>query len=172
MPAQDRAFGMVSTRHPNRPASVFPTSPRPARNHRALPSTTDGRVRRAMIADSPIQLELDDIQSGALQERPSPYFGTYLFVRIDTAASGRELLRRLLPVVDSSRSLDMPPSGAWVTLALTYHGLRALGVPIESLASFAPEFREGMAARASLLGDLGESSPEHWESPLGTPDVH
>ncbi len=125
-----------------------------------------------MIAESPIQLELDDIQSGALQERPSPYFGTYLFVRIDTATSGRELLRRLLPVVDSSRSLDMPPSGAWVTLALTYQGLRALGVPVESLASFAPEFQEGMAARASLLGDLGESSPEHWETPLGTPDVH
>jgi Dyp-type peroxidase family len=125
-----------------------------------------------VTAHSSIQLELDDIQSGALHERPSPYFGTYLFVRIDTTASGRELLRRLLPAVDSSRSLDIPPSGAWVTLALTYQGLRALGVPAESLASFAPEFRQGMAARATFLGDVGESSPEHWESPLGTPDVH
>ena len=29
-----------------------------------------------------------------------------------------------------------------------------------------------MAARAAELGDVGESDPEHWEEPLGTPDVH
>ena len=29
-----------------------------------------------------------------------------------------------------------------------------------------------MAARADALGDTGESGPEHWETPLGTPDVH
>jgi Dyp-type peroxidase family len=45
-------------------------------------------------------------------------------------------------------------------------------VPQESLDSFAPEFREGMAARAAQLGDVGESSPANWEKPLGTPDVH
>ena len=29
-----------------------------------------------------------------------------------------------------------------------------------------------MAARANELGDTGESSPENWEKPLGTKDVH
>src|SRR2546430_5862303 len=29
-----------------------------------------------------------------------------------------------------------------------------------------------MAARARELGDTGESSPENWEKPLGTGDVH
>jgi hypothetical protein len=29
-----------------------------------------------------------------------------------------------------------------------------------------------MAARARLLGDTGESRPELWEEPLGSPDVH
>ena len=29
-----------------------------------------------------------------------------------------------------------------------------------------------MAARAAVLGDVGESSPEHWEPPLGSADVH
>jgi Dyp-type peroxidase family len=81
-------------------------------------------------------------------------------------------MRRLLPIVDSSRSLNTPETGAWVTVALTYQGLCALGVPAESLASFAPEFQQGMAARAQLLGDVGENSPEFWEAPLGTPDVH
>jgi Dyp-type peroxidase family len=81
-------------------------------------------------------------------------------------------VRRLLPLVDTSRSLAEPPSGAWVTVALTFQGLRALGVPADSLASFAPEFQQGMAARAHLLGDVGENAPEHWEAPLGSPDVH
>ena len=57
-------------------------------------------------------------------------------------------------------------------MALTYQGLRALGVPPASLDSFAPEFRQGMAARAAELGDVGESSPAAWESPLGSSDVH
>ena len=57
-------------------------------------------------------------------------------------------------------------------MAFTYHGLKALGVPQASLDSFAPEFREGMAARAEILGDIGESGPDHWEKPLGTSDVH
>ena len=29
-----------------------------------------------------------------------------------------------------------------------------------------------MAARAEILGDTGESGPDHWEQPLGTGDVH
>ena len=45
-------------------------------------------------------------------------------------------------------------------------------MPQASLDSFSPEFREGMAARAEVLGDTGESGPDHWEEPLGSPDVH
>ena len=41
-------------------------------------------------------------------------------------------------------------------------------MPQESLDSFAPEFRQGMAARAAELGDVGESDPGNWEKPLGT----
>jgi len=117
-------------------------------------------------------LELDDIQSGALHERPSPYVGTYILLRIDDRAAGRELVRRLHPVVDSGRLSSAPARDAWITVAFTYHGLKALGVPQDSLDSFAPEFRQGMAARAAELGDVGESSPVNWEKPLGGPDVH
>jgi len=119
-----------------------------------------------------IGLELDDIQSGALHERPSPYVGTYLLLRIDDRRAGRELVRRLRPVVDSGRPSSDPARDAWVTVAFTYQGLSALGVPQDSLVSFAPEFQQGMAARAAELGDVGESSPLNWEKPLGSPDVH
>ena len=117
-------------------------------------------------------LELDDIQSGALHERPSPYVGTYLLLRIDDRAAGRELVRRLHLVVGPGRPSSDPARDAWITVAFTYHGLEALGVPQNSLDSFAPEFRQGMAARAAELGDVGESSPVNWEKPLGGPDVH
>jgi Dyp-type peroxidase family len=121
---------------------------------------------------APISLELDDIQSGVLHPRPSPYVGTYLLLRIDDRRAGRELVRRLHPVVGASKPTADPANDAWVTVALTYQGLKALGVPETSLDSFAPEFRQGMAARAAELGDVGDSSPANWEKPLGTPEVH
>ena len=138
--------------------------PGPARTSRA-PLTT-------VAATDAVRLELDDIQSGALHERPSPYVGAYLLLRIDDRAAGRELVRRLSRLVDSGRPSSDPARDAWITAAFTYSGLQALGVPQSSLDSFAPEFREGMAARAAQLGDVGESSPEHWEKPLGSSDVH
>ena len=45
-------------------------------------------------------------------------------------------------------------------------------MPQESLDSFAPEFREGMAARADELGDVGPSGPDQWEHPFGTNEIH
>ena len=120
---------------------------------------------------TPPHLELDDIQAGALFERPSPYVGTYLMLRIVDRTDGRELVRRLHQIATDSRRSDMADDTT-LTVGFSYHGLQALGVPQASLDSFAPEFREGMAARAGLLGDVGESSPEHWEPPLGGSDVH
>ncbi len=120
---------------------------------------------------TPPQLELDDIQAGALFERPSPYVGTYLMLRITDPADGRELVRRLHRIATGSRATDMADDTS-LTIGFSYRGLEALGVPQTSLDSFAPEFREGMAARAALLGDVGESGPEHWEPPFGTGDVH
>jgi Dyp-type peroxidase family len=119
----------------------------------------------------PAALELADIQGGVLRPRPSPYVGAYLLLRVDDRRDGRELLRRL---AGSIRSAADPSTddGAWLNVALTYRGLEALGVPAASLATFAPEFRAGMAARAGVLGDTGASAPERWEHPLGTPEVH
>jgi Dyp-type peroxidase family len=117
-------------------------------------------------------LALNDIQSGVLRGRPTPYAATYILLRVDDAAAGRLAIGRLADVVASAADPASPAGEAWVSVALTYPGLAALGVPQSSLDSFAWEFRQGMAARAQALGDVGESSPEHWEWPLGTSDVH
>jgi len=118
-----------------------------------------------------VALDLDEIQAGALFERPSPYVGTYLLLSIRDRHDGRELVRRLHRIVAAAGRAGEAAETS-LTVAFTYHGLEALGVPQASLDSFAPEFREGMAARAEILGDVGESGPDHWEQPLGTADVH
>jgi Dyp-type peroxidase family len=126
-----------------------------------------------LAGEANVMLELDDIQSGVLRPRPTPYAATYILLRIDDRNAGRELMGRVSTVVTSAAGAASPPlADTWVSVALTYEGLKALGVPQESLDSFAWEFRQGMALRAKVLGDIGESSPENWEKPLGTTDVH
>ena len=117
-------------------------------------------------------LELDDIQSGVLRPRPAPYVATYIVLRIDDRKAGRELMQKVANVVTSAANPSSPNADTWVSVALSYQGLKALGVPAQSLDSFSWEFRQGMAARAKELGDIDESSPEKWEKPLGSSDVH
>jgi Dyp-type peroxidase family len=116
------------------------------------------------------KLELEDIQSIILRRRPSPYCGCHVLLKIEDAAQGRELLNQLRPYVLSAAEYGRQDT--WLAVAVTYAGLRALEVPESSLASFPAAFRDGMAARSSNVGDTGESSPEHWDRPYGTGDIH
>ena len=117
-------------------------------------------------------LELDDIQSGVLRPRPTPYAATYIAFRIDDPIAGRDLMERISRVVTSAANPTSPLADTSVSVALTYQGLRALGVPQQALETFSWEFRQGMAARCLDLGDVGDSAPEHWEQPLGSSDLH
>ncbi len=125
-----------------------------------------------MTTEPTVTLELDDIQHPVLRPRPSPYAGAYIVLRIDDRRAGREGLRRLIPLLSSAADVPDPNQKAAAAVALSFQGLKALGVPADTLASFPEEFRQGMAARADVLGDTGESAPEHWEPPLGSPEVH
>jgi Dyp-type peroxidase family len=117
-------------------------------------------------------LELSDIQAGALRPRPTPFAATYIVLEIGEAKGGREVMRRLAAAVTPAADPGGPERDTWVSVALTSQGLKALGVPADALASFPEPFRQGMAARAHKLGDVGESAPENWEKPLGTSAVH
>jgi hypothetical protein len=95
-------------------------------------------------------LEVSDIQATALRPRPSPYKGEYVVLRIDDATQGREMLRRIIPYVAPAEEWWVPSIPAWLGIAFSYQGLKALGLPQPSLDSFPGEFRQGMAARASI----------------------
>jgi Dyp-type peroxidase family len=117
-------------------------------------------------------IEASDVQAIVLRPRPKPYRGQYILLRIDDAADGREMLLRILPHIAPASDWWVPSLPGWLGIAFTFEGLKALGVPQESLDSFPNEFRQGMAARAAVLHDAGPNAPEHWEHPFGTPDVH
>jgi Dyp-type peroxidase family len=123
------------------------------------------------MAEGEVALELHDIQAGVLRPRPTPYAATYILLRIDEQKTGRHMLGRLAAVVSSAADPG-GAAGTSISAAISYAGMKALGLPQSSLDSFAWEFRQGMVARAPALADTGESSPEHWEKPLGSSDMH
>jgi Dyp-type peroxidase family len=118
-------------------------------------------------------LELDDIQHILLTRTPA-ITGRYEFLSFDTQAGGRAWLTELLDKVQSAEDVraTMDSSMRWVTLAFTWNGLKALGVSEDSLATFPDEFREGMAARADILGDTGANHPDNWVGGLASDDLH
>jgi Dyp-type peroxidase family len=117
-------------------------------------------------------LDVSDIQATVLRPRLSPYKGEYVILRVDDAAQGREMVRRLIPHVAPADDWWVPTLPGWLGIAFTYQGLKSLGVPAASLVSFPKEFREGMAARASILNDVGDNAPANWEYPFGSTDMH
>jgi deferrochelatase/peroxidase EfeB len=119
-----------------------------------------------------LTMDLDDIQATLLRPRPKPYRGQYVLVKVGDAEQGREMIRRLLPYVAPCNDWWEPGPNGWLGIVFTFQGLLALGLPQESLDSFPEEFKQGMAARAPMLNDLGSNAPEHWEAPFGSPDVH
>ncbi|WP_369389132.1 hypothetical protein AB5J72_17220 [Streptomyces sp. CG1] len=125
-----------------------------------------------MTATEAPPLQLDEIQGIALRDRPSPYVGTYILLRVDDPGAGRQLMGRLAELVDSAANWWQPDLPALLNVGLTYLGLEALQVPSASLNTFPEEFRQGMAARAEFVGDTAESAPAHWEPPFGSRQVH
>ena len=118
-------------------------------------------------------LELDDIQH-FLMIRPRALAARYGFLRFRTPDQGRAWLSGIIDRVGRGSAVEYggPVDSSWVTVAFTWNGLRALGVGDPCLATFPEEFRQGMAARASILGDTGANHPEHWVGGLASPDLH
>jgi deferrochelatase/peroxidase EfeB len=125
----------------------------------------------ASVAAFAPTLDLHEIQATVLRQRPAPYFGTHVLLRIDDAQAGRELFRRLTPHIDSADSW-WSATDPWLSVGISYAGLRALGLPEDPLQSFPEAFRKGMAARARQLGDVGINDPKKWDAAYGKGEVH
>jgi Dyp-type peroxidase family len=118
-------------------------------------------------------LELDDIQHILLTRVPA-LTGRYEFLSFRNAAGGRAWLSAIADKVQSAAAIQasINQDKRWVTVAFTWNGLRALGVDEDSLSTFPEEFKQGMVARAEVLGDTGENHPDKWVGGLARPDLH
>jgi Dyp-type peroxidase family len=118
-------------------------------------------------------LELHDIQYILLTRTPA-LTGRYEFLSFRKPAGGRAWLSAILEKVQSAAEVraSVEKEKRWVTVAFTWNGLRALGVDEASLVTFPEEFRQGMVARAEVLGDTGANHPSNWVGGLASPDLH
>src|SRR5262249_53567148 len=118
-------------------------------------------------------LEFDDIQHLVMARVPA-LTGRYEFLSFHAPMRGRTWLAGILDKVASVPQAreSIEREQRWVSVAFTWQGLRALGADEPSLATFPEEFRQGMAARAQVLGDTGRNSPDKWIGGLASPALH
>lgn len=115
-------------------------------------------------------IELAKVQGLVLSGYGHLAYGAYLFFEFTDAASGRAWLKEIQPKISNGAPWPADAAGniskpeAAFTLGLSYPGLKALGLPADSLASFPEDFRDGSAStkRQRILGDDGPSAPENW----------
>ncbi|KRR24781.1 hypothetical protein CQ14_05400 [Bradyrhizobium lablabi] len=115
--------------------------------------------------------DFSNIQGNILRGYASFPHARFLYLAVHDAGDGRSLLKALLDSGSVTPAQWSEKPDAALNLALTFAGLRALGLPEESLATFPAEFREGMKVRAKALGDVGKSSPQWWDEPWKTSRV-
>jgi len=118
-------------------------------------------------------LETEDIQHYLLA-RPKASIAQYNFITFHDAESARKWVVALLPTIGIAKTVmaEDDRDMRWVSVAFTFNGLRKLGVDEASLETFSDPFKEGMAARAQMLGDIGPNHPDHWEDNIASPDLH
>lgn len=122
--------------------------------------------------EEPDSLELEDIQH-FLMSRPPARAARYEFLSFQSAAAGLAWLTGIIDKVGNAKTVGSSlVDSRWVTVGFTANGLRALGVPEASLVTFPEEFRQGMAARAGILGTTGANHPDHWVGGLASPSLH
>ena len=141
-------------------------------------------------AESPTQIStnIDNIQGNILGGF-SQNHQAFLFVQIPDAESGKdwvqdvvddratstevlqqkeEFRRRQAAASPGQTDADIlgDATATFVNLAFTWGGLQALGVSDDDLATFPDDFRQGMRARASIIGAVDDSAPENWIPPF------
>jgi Dyp-type peroxidase family len=106
-----------------------------------------------------------DVQGGILKAYDQSTHGVLLLINLEGPRAGADLLSALNNHVTKDGE-SVGRNDVTRNISVTYEGLRELGLSEEQLAWFPQEFREGMEARASFLGDYRMNHPRRWRLPL------
>src|SRR5262249_39052806 len=121
----------------------------------------------------------DDVQGGMLAGYDEVTHACLVLLAVDDAKAGAALLADMSRLVTTARgsrgalfeanatgSPTHPGDGPFYNVAFTFEGWRRLGLSEAELTAWLPqEFREGMEARASILGDFRANHPHRWPLP-------
>lgn len=122
----------------------------------------------------PDSLQLNEIQGNILGGFNKDY-QALLFVTFGQQARARQWLSQLKPKLTTSATVAAYQQAlvagtakpvTWVNVAVSAAGMTALGVDPTQYQEFPLDFREGMAARASIVGDVGPNAPAKWAAPF------
>ncbi|MEY4415531.1 MAG: hypothetical protein RIQ53_2824 [Pseudomonadota bacterium] len=114
------------------------------------------------------------VQTGVLDGLSPPpgqgLRGAVALLRVRDAARARRWLAEATlgerPLVSDGRTVTLAGGRIVASVALTLPGLRALGCADGLLDALPADFRQGMAQRAGVLGDLRLNHPQQWQRPL------
>lgn len=127
----------------------------------------------------PVIATPDDVQGGILAGYDEVTHACLVLLAFDDAKAGGAFLAPLrarvtTAVVSSDGPFELDVEGGpkhlgpgpFINVAVTFEGLRQLGLSEAELNTWLPpEFREGMEARASMLGDFRANHPRRWPLP-------
>jgi deferrochelatase/peroxidase EfeB len=113
------------------------------------------------------ELNLDDVQGFILRGYKMLAL-RQIVVQVDDPPAARVLLGSLVggdevvvPQITRATTWTLAPSYC-LNMGISFDGLKALGLPQESLDSFPEEFRLGAVGRADRVGDVGDMGPDAW----------
>ena len=123
-----------------------------------------GAAGREFPKIKPVKWEPSKVQGGIIKKYEHATHGCLLLIQLRDAAAAFELLNYLRPRITRASTQDKAPNPL-VNLSFTFQGMQIAGVPNGALDQLPFEFREGMAARAGILGDLRHNHPTRWPLP-------
>lgn len=137
------------------------------RSGRAHLATLDAAAPRP--ADPPF--DRGEVQAGILKphgrrETPAEH-GALMLLGVRDAGGARGFIRALLMrgILRFEGEAPATPGSLVANLAFTPQGLAAMGMAHDTLERFPREFREGLAQRSGLVGDMRENHPRNWLLP-------
>lgn len=132
---------------------------------KALPAPRDPQRVGPPLSDKPPDFDRDDVQGGIVRAYGGTTHGCLLLLAIEDRAKAAAFFKDLAAKVTRDDH-TLAEGETAVNVAVTYEGLRAIGLSEDELAMFPQEFREGMEARASTLGDVRTNHPRRWKLPV------
>ena len=124
----------------------------------SLASAQPDKVPNAILAD---------IQGGIVRSYGKVTHGALMLLAVRDLKSASALMTWLTANVTRGDELgDSSPHAPYCNVGFTVAGLRAMGLDDSTQALFPEEFRQGMAARAGLNGDVRNNHPRRWRLPV------